>query len=75
MTQDAVRRAPDARKRSQLRAMNASTPESLDRRLQEIRDLGLEGNVVELDTYGYTVVPPERVAPLDFVERVRDRVL
>ena len=75
MTQDAVGRAPDARKRSQLRAMNASTPESLDRRLQEIRDLGLEGNVVELDTYGYTVVPPERVAPLDFVERVRDRVL
>ncbi len=31
--------------------------------------------MAELDTYGYVVIPPEKVAPPEFVERVRDTVL
>ena len=39
-----------------------------------IRDLGLESNCAELDEYGYTVVPPEKViSPSDLAE-LRERV-
>ena len=40
-----------------------------------IRELGLEPYVAELDTYGYTVIPPEKVGPVEFALRVRDVVL
>ena len=40
-----------------------------------IRELGLETYVAELDTYGYTVIPPEKVGPVEFALRVRDVVL
>lgn len=40
-----------------------------------IRDLGLQAYAAELDEYGYTVLPPEKVAPPDFVDEVRDAVL
>ena len=50
-------------------------PNAVDAALAPIRELGLERYVGELDHYGYTVIPPERVAPPEFVERVRDAVL
>jgi hypothetical protein len=42
---------------------------------QPIVDLGLERHVAELAGVGYTVVPPEKVAPAEFLERIRDAVL
>ena len=42
---------------------------------REIRRLGLESNVAELDNFGYTIVPPERVAPPEFTERLLARIL
>ena len=29
----------------------------------ELRQIGLESNVVELEAFGFTVVPPEKVGP------------
>jgi hypothetical protein len=43
--------------------------------LVEIRSLGLEKNVLELEANGYTVVDPERVAPPGFAERLRTAIL
>ena len=42
---------------------------------REIRRLDLERNVAELDNFGYTIVEPEKVAPPEFVARLRDRIL
>ena len=56
-------------------AVPDDAPNPLDAAFAPIRDLGLERYVAELDHYGYTVIPPERVAPPEFVERVRDVVL
>ena len=42
---------------------------------RELRDLGLESHVAELDTYGFTVVPPEKAAPAGFAEKLRDAVV
>ena len=47
----------------------------LDAFYAPIRELALEPHVAELDTYGYTVIPPEKVGPIDFTLRVRDVVL
>ena len=65
-----------ARKRALgARRANASSPKNVARRHRAISELGLEGNVVDLDTHGYTVVPPEKVATPDFVDRIRATVL
>ena len=40
-----------------------------------IREFGLEENIAELETWGLTVVPPEKAAPAGFRERLRDAVL
>ena len=56
-------------------AVPNDAPNPLDAAFAPIRDLGLERYVAELDHYGYTVIPPERVAAPAFVERVRDVVL
>ena len=50
-------------------------PNAVDAMLAPIRELGLEQYVAELEHYGYTVIPPELVAPPEFVERMRDAVL
>ncbi len=42
---------------------------------KRIKELGLESHVVDIETYGFTVVPAEKVAPRDFFERVRETVL
>ena len=40
-----------------------------------IKELGLESYVMDIDTYGFTVIPPEKVATPDFLERMRETVL
>ena len=40
-----------------------------------INALHLQQHVVELDSYGFTVIPPERVAPPAFLARMRDTIL
>ena len=42
---------------------------------QRVQELGLGENVVELDTYGFTVVPPAKVAEPAFFDRIRSTVL
>lgn len=42
---------------------------------REIRELGLERNVAELDTIGLTVLEPGQAAPPSFFDRVRDATL
>ena len=47
-----------------------------DAAVGEITRYGLERNVVELDAYGFTVIPPEKTgAAPGFVERLRDAIL
>ena len=55
--------------------MPDAVPNALDPDFAPIRELGLERYVAELEHYGYAVIPPERVASPEFVERVRDAVL
>ena len=44
--------------------------------VETIIEHGLERNIVELDAYGFTVIPPEKLGtPPDFAERVREAVL
>ena len=47
----------------------------LNKTFNRIRELNLESNVSELNTYGFTVVPPDKVADSDFFSRMRDTVL
>ena len=42
---------------------------------REIRKQGLETNLAEFETYGFTVIEPDRFAPPEFLERVRRAVL
>lgn len=42
---------------------------------RRIRELDLEANIAELDAFGFTILEPGRAAPLDWIERLRDRVL
>ena len=39
---------------------------------KELRQLDLESNIAELEAFGYTVVPPEKVAPQSFCDEVRE---
>lgn len=57
------------------REASKDVPNAVDVMLAPIRELGLEQYVAELEQYGYTVIPPERVASPEFVGRVRDAVL
>ena len=38
---------------------------------RELQGLGLESNIAELEAFGFTVVPPEKVAPPAFHEAVQ----
>ena len=42
---------------------------------REIRKQGLETNLAEFETYGFTVIEPERFAPPEFLERLRRALL
>lgn len=41
----------------------------------ELKALGLEGHIAELAVQGYTIVPPEKVAPPAYIDELRDAVL
>ena len=47
----------------------------LERLWADIRKLGLERYVAELDVLGYTIVPPEVAAPPGFTDRLREACL
>ncbi len=42
---------------------------------QKVRELGLAEHVADLDNYGFTIVPKEKVAPEAFRKRITDVVL
>ena len=49
--------------------------ERLDESWAEIVRLGLERQAVELQTFGYTAIEPERIGPPEFTQEVLDAVL
>ncbi|HEX9890413.1 MAG TPA: hypothetical protein VGA69_13090, partial [Nitriliruptorales bacterium] len=58
--------------------MHATTPggtSDLDEVYADVRKLGLEPYVTEFEAYGYTVVPPDIVAPPTFQQRMLETVL
>lgn len=48
---------------------------SIVRLREEIREFGLEQNIIDLDLLGYTVVEPDKVASFDFRNRLKNTVL
>ena len=42
---------------------------------RELKEFGLLENIAELDAFGYTIVPPDKVAPPDQHEEVKQAVL
>ncbi|MXW52502.1 MAG: hypothetical protein F4X44_08130 [Gammaproteobacteria bacterium] len=54
---------------------NFKSTEALNKNFNRIRELGLESHVSELNTYGFTVVPPEKVADREFFLDIRETVL
>jgi ectoine hydroxylase-related dioxygenase (phytanoyl-CoA dioxygenase family) len=42
---------------------------------QDVVKYGLVENIAELEAFGFTVVPPERVAPPEFHERLREAII
>ena len=51
-----------------------STPQ-LSQQYREIRKLGLEKNIAELDAFGFTILEPGVAAPVEWVMKLRDKVL
>lgn len=49
--------------------------EAFNPTFKRVRELGLEQHAFELDSYGFTVVPPDKVADRTFFERIRETVL
>ena len=47
----------------------------IERLWPELRQLGLEAHIAELAVQGYTILPPERVAPPDYIAALRQAVL
>lgn len=51
------------------------TSPALDEIMQSASTLGIEENLLDLVMYGFTVVPPEKVAPPELTERLREAIL
>jgi hypothetical protein len=54
--------------------ITADNPE-IGRVFEEVAALGLESHIAELEAFGLTVIPAEKVAPPGFTERLRDTIL
>lgn len=54
---------------------NGNGQTNLDRAWAEIRELGLESYVADLDAHGYTVIPPELATPNGLRDRLLEAVL
>ena len=46
-----------------------------DEVFRQLRELGLIEQLAEFDTFGFTVIPPEKIGRPDLFERMRERVL
>ena len=42
---------------------NWETAGSMGPLYQELQQLGLETNIAELEAFGYTIIPPEKIGP------------
>src|SRR5258706_12604324 len=42
---------------------------------RQIRELGLETHIAELDAFGFTILPPGVAAPVEWTDRLRQVVL
>ena len=42
---------------------------------QELKQLDLLENIAELDVFGFTIVPPDKVGPPDYHARMRESLL
>ena len=51
------------------------TNPELDAIMQNARKLGIEENLLDLVMYGFTVVQPEKIAPPEFTDRLREAIL
>ena len=49
--------------------------ESMPMLYRELQQLGLETNIAELEAFGFTVIPPEKVAPPEFLAQVKEALL
>lgn len=49
--------------------------QAVDRMCERVDELGLKKHVLELDSHGFTLVPPSKVADRAFLERMRKAVL
>ncbi len=49
--------------------------EAVNPTYQRIKELELEDHVFDIETYGFTVVPAEKVATREFFEKVRETIL
>ncbi len=54
---------------------NWASSEPLPALFREMRTLELDPHIAELDAFGFTVVPPEKVAPPEFQQRILDAIL
>jgi len=46
-----------------------------DTSYKNIRLYNLEENINELETYGFTIIPPEKIANKDFLKKIRTKIL
>ena len=46
-----------------------------DTSYKNIRLYNLEENINELETYGFTIIPPEKIANKDFLKKIRAKIL
>jgi hypothetical protein len=54
---------------------NWATTADLNGIYADVRALGLEQNIAEHDAFGFTIVPPDKVAPPEFQDRLRQALL
>ena len=51
------------------------TPPYLGENLSQIKKLGLQSNINDLEIDGFTVIPPKKVASTNFLNKMRKTVL
>lgn len=73
MSEAQVQRAPHHAQRGERREYPIAADASAQ--WERIVSLGLQSNIAELDTLGYTVVAPEKAAPAGFAERLKAAIL
>ena len=73
---DERRRQMRRGKGSHMNIVSLGTSPNVDPLVQTIVEHDLERNIVELDAYGFTVIPPEKLGtPPGFADRLREAIL